>query len=108
MDLTALGLYDDSAVIDDTETVTLYDADGDSQTVNLVLKRDATLEDFADEPALLEQQTTAFHLWAENLAGAVPAKGWKVRRADDSVWHVTRVQTLDQGRRYRVACFLER
>lgn len=81
---------------------------GIDQSVPYVLKRAGNLEDFSQEPAILEEDTTVFHLWADHLGGVVPLKGDKVTTADGVVWHVTRVQTHNRGRRFRLTTFRER
>lgn len=88
-------------------TVTLIHG-GAEQAVPYVLMREATLEDFAEEPAIMEQETAAFHLWEDHLAGTVPLKGDEIRLADGRVWKAFRRQTQNHGRKFRLACFLER
>lgn len=89
-------------------TVTLVQPDGSRQSVDHVAERMATLEDFAQEPAILEEERKVFHLWADRLGGTVPVKGSKIVKADGTVWHVVRRETMSHGRRYRLTTFLER
>lgn len=89
-------------------TVTLRQPDGSEQAVDHVAERAATLQDVQQEPAILEEETKVFHLWADWLAGTVPVKGSKVVKADGSVWHVARRETMSHGRRFRLTTFKER
>jgi hypothetical protein len=74
------------------------------------LRRAASAQDLASEPALLEKTMTVFHLWAENLpdGAAAPKKGDKVEEADGTTWTVRSVESQCMGQRFRCLCLLDR
>jgi hypothetical protein len=87
-----------------TETVTLLKetfATPTEQTVEAAFKRDSGTADVTAGGAILETNTAAFHLWTDKLAGTVPKKGDKIRRADGTTWTIRQVQKHAQGFRWR-------
>lgn len=99
-------LYDASRLVHATPiTVTLHTRTAagvtSSQVVPYVHKQAETLDNATTAPAVTESETTIFRLWAIELAGTVPRKGFRIELADGTFYSVTKVETLSKGRSFR-------
>lgn len=111
MDLGALGLYDDSAIVDDTVTVTLTrpasyaGGDAASVTVQEALE-EASAEQRTDSPmgGVLDGTRRSFHLWLSQCGSLPPQMDYLITKADATVWVIKEVNVLDQGRRFLCHC----
>jgi hypothetical protein len=52
----------------------------------------------------LEGTKTRFRMWLVECLSLPPHRGYLIRKADASVWHVDRVETLCKGRQFRCHC----
>jgi len=99
-------------LIPDPVTVTLHTRNADgveaSQTVLYVQEQAEDRNVATTSPAITEATDTRFHLWAIELNGTVPLKGFKIEKADGSFYTIVRVERLAHGRRFRCHCKKDR